>query len=100
MQAIGYELEQREDGYAILRDPEAAIPSCSCRRPPSPSPARTACTWTSPSPTSQQPWSACSPSAPAGLWRMDFTTHHWTVLADPEGNEFCIGKFSENDPGI
>jgi hypothetical protein len=29
------------------------------------------------------------------LWRMDFTTHYWTVLADPEGNEFCVGKFGE-----
>jgi hypothetical protein len=33
------------------------------------------------------------------LWRVDFTTHHWTVLADPEGNEFCVGKFSEDDSG-
>jgi hypothetical protein len=27
------------------------------------------------------------------LWREDFGTHHWTVLADPEGNEFCVGHF-------
>jgi len=27
------------------------------------------------------------------LWRKDFTTHHWTGLADPEGNEFCAGLF-------
>lgn len=27
------------------------------------------------------------------LWREDFHTHHWTVLADPEGNEFCVGHF-------
>ena len=27
------------------------------------------------------------------LWREDFRTHYWTVLADPEGNEFCVGHF-------
>jgi hypothetical protein len=27
------------------------------------------------------------------LWREDYQTHHWTVLADPEGNEFCLGDF-------
>jgi hypothetical protein len=24
------------------------------------------------------------------LWRKDFTTHHWTRLADPGGNEFML----------
>ena len=23
----------------------------------------------------------------------DFRARHWTVLADPEGNEFCVGDF-------
>jgi hypothetical protein len=27
------------------------------------------------------------------LWRKYFTTHHWTGLPDPEGNEFCAGLF-------
>jgi hypothetical protein len=27
------------------------------------------------------------------LWREDYQAYHWTVLADPEGNEFCVGHF-------
>jgi hypothetical protein len=27
------------------------------------------------------------------LWREDYQTHHWTVLADPEGDEFRVGDF-------
>ena len=30
------------------------------------------------------------------LWRQDYGSHHWTVLADPEGNEFCVGVFNPN----
>ena len=29
------------------------------------------------------------------LWREDFHTHHWTVRADPEGNEFCAGTSAD-----
>ncbi|MGH3409435.1 MAG: VOC family protein [Streptosporangiaceae bacterium] len=27
------------------------------------------------------------------LWREDCQTQHWTVLADPQGREFCVGDF-------
>jgi hypothetical protein len=32
------------------------------------------------------------------VWREDFRTHHRTVLADPEGNEFCV-RGSAGDSG-
>jgi hypothetical protein len=27
------------------------------------------------------------------VWRVNFQTHYWTVLADPEGNELCVRHF-------
>ena len=39
--ALGYELDHRQDNYAILRDPDGAEPASTCKKYPSPRRART-----------------------------------------------------------
>lgn len=72
--ALGYELDHRASGYAVLRDPADAEPRLFLQQVPEPKVSK------------NRAHMDVEVADEAG-------THHWTVLADPEGNEFCVGHF-------
>jgi catechol 2,3-dioxygenase-like lactoylglutathione lyase family enzyme len=87
--ALGYELDHRASGYAVLRDPDGVDPRLFLQQVPEPKTGK-----------NRSHMDVEVPDEPAAverlvrlgariLWRED----HWTVLADPEGNEFCVGFF-------
>jgi catechol 2,3-dioxygenase-like lactoylglutathione lyase family enzyme len=72
--ALGYELDHRQDDYAVLRDPDRTHFDVAV-------------------PDEREAVERLAGLGARVLWREDFQTHHWTVLADPDGNEFCVGDF-------
>lgn len=91
--ALGYELHHREAGYAVLHDPGAAEPRIFLQQVPEAKVAKNRVHMDLEVPDESAAVSRLTGLGARVLWREDFGTHYWTVLADPEGNEFCVGHF-------
>jgi catechol 2,3-dioxygenase-like lactoylglutathione lyase family enzyme len=91
--ALGYELDHRESDYAILRDPADAEPRLFLQQVPEPKVGKNRAHMDVEVPDEGPAVDRLVQLGARVLWREDFHTHHWTVLADPEGNEFCVGHF-------
>jgi catechol 2,3-dioxygenase-like lactoylglutathione lyase family enzyme len=91
--ALGYELDHRQDNYAILRDPDDAEPRIFLQKVPEPKVRKNRAHFDVAVPDERDAVKRLVGLGARVLWREDFQTHHWTVLADPEGNEFCVGNF-------
>lgn len=91
--ALGYELDHREIGYAVLRDPADAEPRLFLQRVPGAKVSKNRAHMDIEVPDESSAVDRLVQLGARVLWREDFQTHHWTVLADPEGNEFCVGHF-------
>lgn len=91
--ALGYELDHRETGYAVLRDPAGVQPRLFLQQVPEPKPAKNRVHLDIEVPDERAAVDYLTGLGARVLWREDFRTHHWTVLADPEDNEFCVGHF-------
>lgn len=91
--ALGYELDHRQDSYAILRDPDGAEPRIFLQKVPERKAGKNRAHFDVAVPHEQEAVERLVRLGARVLWREDFQTHCWTVLADPEGNEFCVGHF-------
>jgi catechol 2,3-dioxygenase-like lactoylglutathione lyase family enzyme len=91
--ALGYELDHRQDSYAVLRDPDDAEPRMFLQKVPEPKAGKNRAHFDVAVPDEQEAVKRLVGLGARVLWREDFRTHYWTVLADPEGNEFCVGQF-------
>ncbi len=91
--ALGYELHHREEGYAVLRDPDGAEPHIFLQKVPEPKRGKNRAHIDVEVPDEREAVDRLTGLGARILWREDYRTHGWTVLADPEGNEFCVGRF-------
>jgi catechol 2,3-dioxygenase-like lactoylglutathione lyase family enzyme len=91
--ALGYDVHHREDDYAILQDPDGAEPRLFLQKVPEPKAGKNRAHIDVAVPDEREAVDRLSGLGARVLWREDFQTHGWTVLADPEGNEFCVGYF-------
>jgi catechol 2,3-dioxygenase-like lactoylglutathione lyase family enzyme len=91
--ALGYVLDHREAGYAVLRDPADAEPRLFLQQVPEPKAGKNRAHMDVEVLDERSAVDRLLQLGARVLWREDFRTHHWTVLADPEGNEFCVGHF-------
>ena len=91
--ALGYELEHREQGYAVLRDPADLEPRLFLQVVSEPKLSKNRAHMDVEVADERSAVDRLVAIGARVLWRQDFVTHHWTVLADPEGNEFCVGHF-------
>jgi Glyoxalase-like domain len=91
--ALGYQLYYQEAGYAVLRDPQDAQPRIFLQQVAEPKLGKNRVHLDVEVPDEAAAVQRLTGLGARVLWREDFTTHHWTVLADPEGNEFCVGLF-------
>jgi catechol 2,3-dioxygenase-like lactoylglutathione lyase family enzyme len=91
--ALGYELHFRDEGYAVLRDPAEAEPRPFLQQVPEPKAGKNRALMDVEVPDEASAVERLVQLGARVLWCEDFQTHHWTVLADPEGNEFCVGHF-------
>lgn len=83
--ALGYELDHRRSGYAVLRDPAAAEPRLFLQQVAEPKVAKNRVHVDVEVPDERLAVDRLVQLGARVLWREDFQTHHWTVLADPEG---------------
>jgi catechol 2,3-dioxygenase-like lactoylglutathione lyase family enzyme len=99
--ALGYEPDHRDEGYAVLRDPAGAEPRLFLQQVPEPKAGKNRAHMDVEVPDEASAVDRLVQLGARVLWREDFQTHHWTVLADPEGNEFCVGRFGliRSSPG-
>jgi catechol 2,3-dioxygenase-like lactoylglutathione lyase family enzyme len=91
--AIGYRVEHHEATWALLRDPNDQDPKLFLQRVPEPRAGKNRMHLDIEVPDEQGAVERLVALGARSLWRMDFGSHYWTVLADPEGNEFCVGRF-------
>ena len=91
--ALGYELDHRAAGYAVLRDPDGTEPRLFLQQVPEPKVAKNRAHIDVEVPDEPAAVDRLVKLGARVLWREDSQTYHWTVLADPEGNEFCVGHF-------
>jgi catechol 2,3-dioxygenase-like lactoylglutathione lyase family enzyme len=91
--ALGYRLHHRGAGYAVLRHPQDTEPRIFLQQVPEPKLGKNRVHLDVEVPDEAAAVRRLTELGARVLWREDFTTHHWTVLADPEGNEFCVGLF-------
>jgi len=91
--ALGYELDHREQGYALLRDPAGTEPRLFLQQVSEPKLGKNRAHLDIEVPGERSAVDRLVGLGARVLWRQDFGTHYWTVLADPEGNEFCVGHF-------
>jgi catechol 2,3-dioxygenase-like lactoylglutathione lyase family enzyme len=91
--ALGYEMDHRDEGYAVLRDPDGAEPRVFLQKVPEPKAGKNRAHFDVAVPAERAAVDRLAALGARILWREDYQTHHWTVLADPEGNEFCVGDF-------
>lgn len=91
--ALGYELDHRASGYAVLRDPAGTEPRLFLQEVSEAKICKNRAHMDVEVPDESAAVDRLVSLGARILWREDFQTHHWTVLADPEGNEFCVGYF-------
>lgn len=91
--ALGYELDHRDEGYAILRDPDGTEPRVFLQQVPETKLGKNRAHFDIAVPDEAEAVERLVGLGARVLWRENYPTHHWTVLADPQGNEFCVGDF-------
>jgi catechol 2,3-dioxygenase-like lactoylglutathione lyase family enzyme len=91
--ALGYELDHRDAGYAVLRDPDGVEPRVFLQEVPEAKAAKNRAHVDLEVSDELEAVDRMVGLGARVLWREDSPTYHWTVLADPEGNEFCVGHF-------
>jgi catechol 2,3-dioxygenase-like lactoylglutathione lyase family enzyme len=91
--ALGYELDHRTDEYAVLRDPDGVEPRMFLQKVPEPKSGKNRAHVDIEVTDESEAVDRMVGLGARVLWREDYTSHGWTVLADPEGNEFCVGHF-------
>jgi catechol 2,3-dioxygenase-like lactoylglutathione lyase family enzyme len=87
--ALAYELDHRTDDYAILRDPDDVEPRIFLQLVGEAKTGKNRAHVDIEVPDEQAAVDRMVELGASVLWREDA----WTVLADPEGNEFCVGNF-------
>jgi catechol 2,3-dioxygenase-like lactoylglutathione lyase family enzyme len=87
--ALGYELDHRTDEYAILRDPDGVEPRIFLQKVSEPKQGKNRAHIDIEVADERAAVERMVALGATVRWRED----HWTVLADPEGNEFCVGYF-------
>jgi catechol 2,3-dioxygenase-like lactoylglutathione lyase family enzyme len=92
-EALGYEVEVREPEYSVLRDPKGREPKVFLQLVPEPKQGKNRAHLDIEVPDEAEAVARLTGLGATVRWRMDFKTHYWTVLADPDGNEFCVGRF-------
>lgn len=89
--ALGYEFDHGTDEYAVLRDPDRAQPRLFLQLVGEPKPGKNRAHVDVQVPDEQAAVDRLVGLGARVLWRHDEDS--WTVLADPDGNEFCVGQF-------
>jgi catechol 2,3-dioxygenase-like lactoylglutathione lyase family enzyme len=90
-EALGYELDHRTADYAVLRDPDGAEPKIFLQLVPEPKLGKNRAHIDVEVPDEQAAVTRLVDLGATVLWRN--AEDSWTVLADPDGNEFCVGSF-------
>jgi predicted enzyme related to lactoylglutathione lyase len=91
--ALGYELDHYGQCYALLRDPAATEPKAFLQHVNEPKLGKNRAHMDIEVPDERAAAERLVGLGACVLWRQDYRTHHWTVLSDPEGNEFRLGYF-------
>jgi predicted enzyme related to lactoylglutathione lyase len=91
--ALAYELDHRTAEYAVLRDPEDVEPRVFLQLVPETKASKNRAHVDIEVPDEQETVDRLVGLGARVLRREDSPPYHWTVLADPEGNEFCVGYF-------
>ncbi len=91
--ALGYELDHRTDDYAVLRDPDDAEPRVFLQLVTEPKNGKNRAHVDIEVPDEQDTVDRLVRLGARVLWRERDASSGWTVLADPDGNEFCVGRF-------
>jgi catechol 2,3-dioxygenase-like lactoylglutathione lyase family enzyme len=91
--ALGYEVGERDEGYAVLRDPDGAEPRVFLQKVPEAKAGKNRAHIDVAVPDEREAVDRLVGLGARVLWREVGPTYHWTVLADPDGNEFCVGDF-------
>jgi catechol 2,3-dioxygenase-like lactoylglutathione lyase family enzyme len=97
--ALAYEVQDLEVGaYAVLRDPQRKDPRLFLQVVPEPKAGKNRMHLDIDVPDEAEAVERLHGLGAITLWREDMGECFWTVLADPEGNEFCVGTFNPEDP--
>src|ERR1700727_1651055 len=80
--ALGYELDHRDEGYAVLRDPDGAEPRVFLQQVPEVKLGKNRAHFDIAVPDEAEAVERLIGLGARVLWREDYPTHHWTVLAD------------------
>jgi catechol 2,3-dioxygenase-like lactoylglutathione lyase family enzyme len=91
--ALGYELDHRTDEYAVLRDPDGVEPRVFLQKVPEPKNGKNRAHVDIEVPDQQEAVDRLVGLGARVAWRENGESAGWTVLADPQGNEFCVGHF-------
>ena len=98
-EALGYELEEIDDEDAWLRDPAGRGWSMLFQTVPEGKTVKNRLHLDlSPPSTMQAEVDRLVTAGASALRRVDEEGIFWTVLADPEGNEFCVLRGPDDDP--
>jgi hypothetical protein len=89
--ALEYVVDHRTDSYAVLRDPAGTQPRIFLQLVSEPKAGKNRAHVDIEVPDEQAAVSRLVGLGASVLWR--HAEDSWTVLADPEGNEFCVGHF-------
>jgi catechol 2,3-dioxygenase-like lactoylglutathione lyase family enzyme len=91
--ALGYVLDHRTEDYASLHDPDGLDPVLFLQQVPEPKPGgKNRAHIDIEVPDEQAAVERMTALGARVLWRDPGDP--WTVLADPDGNEFCVGHFA------
>lgn len=93
--ALGYEVDHRTDEYAVLRDPDGMQPRIFLQLVTEAKAGKNRAHVDIEVPDEQAAVRRMVGLGATVRWRNDEDS--WTVLADPEGNEFCVGHFGGDD---
>jgi predicted enzyme related to lactoylglutathione lyase len=93
IEAMAYELDHRTDEYAVLRDPDGTEPRIFLQKVPEGKNGKNRAHVDIEVPDQQEAVDRLVGLGARVLWREEHATYGWTVLADPAGNEFCVGRF-------
>ena len=83
--ALGYELDHRQDNYAVLRDPDGAEPRIFLQKVPEPKAGKNRAHFDVAVPDEQEAVKRLVGLGARVLWREDFQTHYWTRACRPRG---------------
>jgi predicted enzyme related to lactoylglutathione lyase len=96
---LGYEIEETDDADAWLRDPSGRGWAILFQTVPEGKTVKNRLHFDlSPPSTMQAEVDRLAAAGATVLRRVDEGGSFWTVLADPEGNEFCVLRGPQDDP--